>query len=594
MPRLYLSSALFLLLASGLTAQQKQVAQPGLPPLIDRELFFGNPEIAGSQVSPDGKYLAFLKPWKDTRNVWVKKVDEPFSAAHLLTTETKRPVAGYLWSRDGKYVVYVKDNDGDENFNLYAVDPSAPAAPGSDAPPSRDLTGLKGTRVQPYAVPKNDPDVIYIGLNDRDKAWHDLYKLKISTGERTLIRKNTEKIAAWFFDESGQLRLALRVADNGDQDLLRVDPNAFTKVYSCNVFETCAPIRFHKDGHRVYLQTNKGDAVDLTALVLFNPDSGQVEPVESDPLKRVDFGGAAFSEVTGELAATIYVEDHTRPYFRDKSFEADYKWLKKELHTSDLSFPSRSLDEKIWLVNASSDTEPGKVYLFDRTSHKITLQYQIREKLPRESLASMQTIRYKSSDGLEIPAYLTLPKGMAGKNLPLVVFPHGGPWGRDGWGYNPIAQFFANRGYAVLMPKFPRLDGLWQEIPQRGQRGVGTEDAGRHHLGREVSRRTGDRGSQARRHHGNFLRRIRDPRRGCLHARSVSRRGRLRRACQSDYVARGNPALLGSTTQTSVRTHGRPEHAGRPSLAERALARQRGSQHQDAAAGGPGSKRPAR
>jgi dipeptidyl aminopeptidase/acylaminoacyl peptidase len=468
MARPHVLSALFLLLASSLAAQQKQTPQPGLPPLIDRELFFGNPEIAGAQVSPDGKYLAFLRPWKDTRNVWVKKVDEPFNAAHLLSTETKRPVAGYLWSRDAKYVIYVKDNDGDENFNLYAVDPAAPAAPGSEAPPSRDLTGLKGTRVQPYSVPKNDPDVIYIGLNDRDKAWHDLYKLKISTGERTLIRKNTETIATWFFDESGQLRLALRVADNGDQELLRVDPTTFTKVYSCNVFESCSPVRFHKDGQRVYLETNKGDDTDLTALALFNPETGKVEPVESDPLKRVDFGAAVFSEVTGDLVGTIYIEDHVRPYFRDKSYEADYKWLKKELHGSDFSIPSRSLDEKIWLVSANSDIEPGKVYLFNRSAHKLALQYEVREKLPRESLAQMQSIHYKSSDGLEIPAYLTLPKGVGSKGLPLVVFPHGGPWGRDQWGYSSIAQFFANRGYAVLMPNFRGSTGYGKKFLNAG------------------------------------------------------------------------------------------------------------------------------
>lgn len=468
MARPHAFAALLLLMAATLPAQQKQMTQPGLPPLIDRELFFGNPEIAAPEVSPDGKFLAFLKPWKDTRNVWVKKVDEPFSAARLLTTETKRPVAGFLWTRDSKYVVYVKDNDGDENFNLYAVDPSAPAAPGSEAPPSRDLTGLKGTRVQPYSVPKTDPDVIYIGLNDRDKAWHDLYKLKISTGERTLIRKNTEKIAGWIFDETGNLRLALRIADNGDQELLRVDPSAFTKVYSCSVFETCAPVRFHKDGQRVYLETNKGDGVDLDALVLFHPSTGEVDPVDSDPLKRVDFGGAVFSELTGDLVATVYVEDHPRRYFRDKSFEADYDWIEKELHGSDFNIPSRSLDEKIWLVNATSDTEPGKVYLFDRTTRKLTFQYQVREKLPREYLAHVRSIRYTSSDGLEIPAYLTLPNGVPGKGLPLVVFPHGGPWARDHWGYNPIAQFFANRGYAVLMPNFRGSVGYGKKFLNAG------------------------------------------------------------------------------------------------------------------------------
>ncbi len=159
---------------------------PGGVPLIDRDLIFGNPEIAGAQLSPDGNYLAFLKPWKDTRNIYVKGIHEPFSAAHLLTTEAKRPVAGFFWTRDSKYVLYVKDNDGDENYNIFSVDPAASPAAGAEAPPSRDLTGLKGVRVQIFEVPKSDPDAIYIGLNDRDKAWHDLYKLKLSTGTRNL------------------------------------------------------------------------------------------------------------------------------------------------------------------------------------------------------------------------------------------------------------------------------------------------------------------------------------------------------------------------------------------------------------------------
>jgi dipeptidyl aminopeptidase/acylaminoacyl peptidase len=190
-----------LLLASVATANGQKGGVP--PPMIDRDVIFGNPEIAAAELSPDGKYIAFLKPWKDTRNVYVKAVGEPFSAARLLTTETKRPVAGYLWTRDSKYILFAKDNDGDENFNVYAVDPSAKPAPGVDAPPSRDLTGLKGVRVMLYEVPKSNPDIVYIGLNDRDKAWHDLYRLKISTGEKTLVRKNTERITGWVFDLKG-------------------------------------------------------------------------------------------------------------------------------------------------------------------------------------------------------------------------------------------------------------------------------------------------------------------------------------------------------------------------------------------------------
>jgi len=436
--------------------------------LIDRELLFGNPEITGAQVSPDGKYLAFVKPWKDTRNLWVKKTEESFSSARLLTTETKRPVGTWLWSRDGKYIAYVKDHDGDENFNVYSVDPAAVAAPGADAPSSRDLTSLKGVRVQLLSTPKNDSGVFYIGLNDRDKAWHDLYRLSISTGERTLIRKNTERISSWIFDLSGTLRLATRVADNGDQEVLRVDPNGFTKVYSCSVFEECAPVRFHKDAKRVYMKTNKGDAVDLLALVLFDPETRAVESVESDPLKRADFGSALFSEATGELVATSYQDERTRRYFTDKSFENDYKWLETKLSGKEIGLGSRTDDEQVWLVTASGDTEPGEAYLFDRKTRRLTAQYRIREKLPREALAPMKAIRYTSSDGLEIPAYLTLPKNSSGKGLPTLVVPHGGPWSRDNWGYNPLAQFLANRGYAVLMPNFRGSTGYGKKYLNAG------------------------------------------------------------------------------------------------------------------------------
>lgn len=463
------------LLVCTLSAQEKKAPAGGLPPLIDRELIFGNPEIAAAQLSPDGKYLAFLKPWKDTRNVWVKGVDQPFESARLLTTETKRPIAGYFWSRDSKYILYVKDKDGDENFNVYSVDPAAQPAAGADAPPSHDLTGLKGTRVFIYEVPKKLPDVIYIGLNDRDKAWHDLYKLSISTGEKTLVHKNTERITAYVFDLNGQLRLATRSAENGDNEILRVDQDKLTKVYSCTVFESCDPLRFNKDGKRVYLQTNKGEG-DLISLVLFDPASAKTEMVESDPQKRVDFGGAQFSEATDELVETSYYDEKERRYFRDKGFESDYKWLEKKLPGNEIDVQSSTLDEEVWLVVATADVDPGQAYLFNRNTHNLTLQFRLREKLPRESLAHMTPVHYKSSDSLEIPAYLTLPKGVTAKNLPAIIFPHGGPWGRDVWGYNSRAQFFANRGYAVLMPNF------------RGSTGYGKKflDAGNKEWGRKM------------------------------------------------------------------------------------------------------------
>jgi len=477
MKRLFKGILCLAVLVPTLTAdQQKKVTATGLPPIVDRELIFGNPEIAAPQLSPDGKYVSFLKPWNDTRNIYVKGVNEPFSAARLLTTEKKRPIAGYFWTRDSKAVLYVKDKDGDENFNVYAVDPTAKPAAGADAPVSRDLTGLKGVRVEIFDTPKNEPDVAYIGINDRDKAWHDLYKLKISTGEKTLMRKNTDRITGWDFDLQGNLRLAERSAENGDTEILRVDPDKFTRIYSCSVFEQCGIVRFEKNGKRAYMSTNKGPDMDLAALVLLDPATGKTDMVESDPLRRVDFSGAVFSEASDDLAITLYQDDRPRRYFKDKGIEADFNWLRAKFPGKEVGRQSWTRDEQLWLVQVSSDTEPGETYLLDRRNHKLTLQYKVREKLPREPLAQMKTVTYKSSDGLEIPAYLTLPRGLPAKNLPAIIFPHGGPWGRDVWGYNSYAQFFANRGYAVLSMNF------------RGSAGYGKKfiDAGNKEWGRKM------------------------------------------------------------------------------------------------------------
>jgi dipeptidyl aminopeptidase/acylaminoacyl peptidase len=457
---------LLCLLPLVLAAGAQDTKSAGLPPLIDRDVIFGNPEIAAAELSPNGQYIAFLKPWKDTRNVYVKGVSEPFSAARLITTESKRPVAGFFWTHDSKYILYVKDHDGDENYNVYAVDPAAKAAVGEDAPPSRDLTGLKGVRVMPVELPKSNPDVLYIGLNDRDKAWHDLYKLKISTGEKTLVRKNTDRVTGWEFDLKGNLRLATRNSESGDTEILRVDADKLTQIYSCNVFETCSPLHFHTDGNRVYMETNKG--TDLISLVLFDPATGKTEAVESDPLGKVDFGGALFSEATDELVETWYYHDRVKTYFKDKAFGADNHWLEEHYKGKEISVVSRTRDERYWLFTAASDTEPGETVLLDRKTRALTPQYVSREKLPRADLAEMKSVTYKSSDGLEIPAYLTLPKGVPAKNLPTLIIPHGGPWARDMWGYNALAQFFANRGYAVLMPNFRGSTGYGRKFLDAG------------------------------------------------------------------------------------------------------------------------------
>jgi dipeptidyl aminopeptidase/acylaminoacyl peptidase len=455
------------LLASALCLAAITAFAENLPPLIDRELLFGDPEISGAQLSPDGRYISFLRPHKGTRNIWVKGAQEPFDKAKLLTADPKRPISRYFWSWDGKYVLYEQDVDGDENFNVYAVDPQRALAAGAEAPDARNITAMQGVRAQIYAVPKNDPDVLYVGFNDRDQAWHDVYKVRISTGERTLLKKNTEKIARWDFDEQGKLRLAVRTTDRGDVEVLRVDATGLTKIYGCTVFETCSVERFHKDGRRAYLITNKGSA-DLMSLALLDVTTGATVPVEADPLKRVDVDSAIFSEVTDELIATTYVDDRTRVYWRNKDFEADYNLLKQRLGDREIQTQSTTRDDQLTLISVTADVEPGEVYLFNRKTKVLTLQYRLRGEIPRTALAATQSIRYKSSDGLEIPAYLTLPKGVAAKNLPLIVVPHGGPWYRDRWGYSGRTQFLANRGFAVLQMNFRGSTGYGKRFLNAG------------------------------------------------------------------------------------------------------------------------------
>ncbi len=454
-----------LMLGAGLALATPAFAQA--PPLIDREVFFGDPEISGAQISPDGQFIAFIKPLDGTQNIWVKKADAPFDEARPITADTNRPIRMYFWSRDARYVLYAQDQGGDENFNVYAVDPAAAPAPGRKVPAARNLTEARGVRAALYQVSKQDPDTLFVGLNDRDAAWHDVYKVRISTGERTLLRRNTERISGWVFDLKDQLRLAVRTTDKGDTEVLRVDDAGFTKIYECTVFESCGPIRFHKDGRRVYMETNRGEP-DLTRLVLFDVATGREELVESDPQNRVDFGSAVFSDVTDDLVATAYLDDRTRYYFRDKALEADYRFLQGRVPGAEIGFVRATRDERKWIINAASDVEPGTTYLFDRDRKTLTLQYRIRERLPREHLAPMTSIRYKSSDGLEIPAYLTLPRGVPPRSLPMVLVPHGGPWARDEWGYDAMAQFLANRGYAVLQPNFRGSTGYGKKFLNAG------------------------------------------------------------------------------------------------------------------------------
>ena len=447
---------------------QLSAQKSGDIPLINREIFFDNPEIAGGQLSPDAKWISFIKAYKGTMNVWVKKANEPFEKGRPLTADTLRPVFNYFWTDDSKYLLYVQDKGGNENFHVYAVNPADAVDAKTGVPNAKDLTPIEGARANIYNVSKKNPNKMWVGLNNRDKAWHDLYELNIATGEMKLLRENKDRIDGWDFDWDEKLRLASRSNPDGSNDILRIDDTAFVKVYSSGTLENAYTLTWTPDNKQVYLVTNKGADRNLTELVLFDPLSMKEVLYEKDPMNKVDFGGASFSEVTKQLRWTSYTDMRLRRYFKDPAYEANFKFLQEQFPGKEFGFVSFDKSETQCLVNVFSDTDPGKVYLFDRQKNVLTFQYNPRPTLPTEHLSPMESITYKSSDGLEIPAYITYPKGKDRKNLPLLVIPHGGPWGRDNWGYNSSAQFWANRGYIVLRPNFRGSTGFGKAFLDAG------------------------------------------------------------------------------------------------------------------------------
>ncbi|MEW6744982.1 MAG: prolyl oligopeptidase family serine peptidase [Planctomycetota bacterium] len=446
-----------------------------LPPLLDRELFFGDPKIAGAQISPDGSWISFIKPYRDIMNIWVKRVDEPFEAAKPITADTERPVRIYFWTEDSRYVLYIQDKGGNENFHIYAVDPRAEAEKDSGVPAARDLTPYENVRAMIYALPESAPREIIVGLNDRDAALHDAYRLNIDSGARELLITNDDNVAAWMTDSSGAVRLALRQTPDGGTELLTVKAGELGQpIYTCAFEETCSPVRFHKDDKRLYIETNKGEKIDLTRLGLLDVATGKSELVESDPENEVDFGGALFSDQTEELMATVYTGDRDRIYPKTAAAERDLAILREKLPDGDLRVASTTEDMRILVVAVSSDINPGSVYVYDRDKGSVTKLYDSRPELPSEHLATMKAVRYPGRDGTAIPAYLTLPKGLEPKNLPAVILPHGGPWARDNWGYDAFAQFLANRGYAVLQPNFRGSTGYGKAFLNAGNDEWGT------------------------------------------------------------------------------------------------------------------------
>lgn len=443
------------------------------PPLIDRNLFFGDPQYAGAQLSPDGNYITFRKQHLGVMNIWIKSAEDEFEDARPLTADRERPVTSYFWSHDSRYILYVQDKGGDENYNIYRVDINEEPDMETGVPEAANLTPMENIRAGIYSVPRSYPDKMIVGINDRDPSLHDVYQLDIESGELVLLIENTENIAGWLTDMDANVRAGLRQTADGGTELLMIREDGLEQVYVVGPEESFSPLRYHKDGLHIYMSTDSGDR-DLAEFVLFNPETRVSQVIDSDPEREVDFAGATFSEITQEILATYYVGDKRRTYFRNEGYEELFRDVQSQVGPGELSPTSRTHDEGKWLFYVGSDVDPGSIYFYDRSKKEARLLYQSRPDLPSEYLSEMVPFRFTARDGLEIPGYLTIPFGMEPSKLPVVVMPHGGPWARDYWGYNPYAQFLANRGYAVYQINFRGSTGFGKAFLNAGNGEWGT------------------------------------------------------------------------------------------------------------------------
>lgn len=437
-------------------------------PLIDREIFFGNPEILNGNISPDGKQIAFLKAHEGIMNVWVKKIEDPFSEARLLT-DSKTPLYSFFWTYDSRYILYVTDNDGDENMNIFAVSLSEKPKENS-IPRSRNLTPFENIQARIYMVSRNNPDILMIGLNKRDPAWHDLYKLSVSTGDLELLYENTNQMISYKFDWDDNLRLFGQVDNDGNSIILAKTEEGVYPVYETNSSEQSYILGWNEDNSAFYIVSNKGD-VNLLTLYLLNPLTKEIKKIESDPEDRVDFGNIWINRNTRKIIKTEYVDDRTRHYWQDEKYEALYNDLKEKFPGREIHFTSSSNDYSKLLISVWGDRYYPDYYLYDIEKKELIHQFTPRQKLKEieKYMAEMKPVRYRSSDGLEIPAYLTIPAGAKQEKLPLIVLVHGGPKGaRDFWEYDPVVQFLANRGYAVLQPNFRASGGYGKAFMNAG------------------------------------------------------------------------------------------------------------------------------
>lgn len=449
---------------------------------ISVEEFFGPPARAKVTLSPDGTKMAYPALWKNRMNVWIESVDAP-GDARCVTTED-RGVVSYHWTRDPRWLLYTRDQGGDENTHLYRVDLEDPDAP------AVDLTPYPGVRSVGLDLPAGRPGTVITQLNLRDRARFDLVELDIATGALSTLAQSSEgNVGGWLYSEREPFAVATTA--EGDLELSRWDAatGALDPVARFAGGDSplgVYPMEVTPDRAGVWLGSNRGS--DRLRLARLDLATGEEHEVDSHPSYDLDTRAQVFPALpsplircrrTGELLGVRYLGERQVIHALDPQFAAVLENLEK-LSDGDLAALSSDESGQRWVAAFTHDRDPGATYLYDHTTGESRLLHRARPHLDPESLAPMRPVSITSRDGLTLPSYLTLPVGVPASRLPLVLFVHGGPWSRDSWGYHPAAQLFANRGCAVLQVNFRGSTGYGKAFTRAG---IG-EFAGKMHAAR--------------------------------------------------------------------------------------------------------------
>jgi dipeptidyl aminopeptidase/acylaminoacyl peptidase len=432
-------------------AQESAQTKGSMPPLIPVKDFFRNPVKVGYSLSPNGDYLAFMQPWEKRLNVFVEKIGS--GQATRVTSAKERDIAGYAWKGNNR-IVYIQDTGGDENFRLYAV--------GIDSSNPRDLTPFEKVRAQIIDNLEQNENEILVGLNKRNPQIFDVYRINVNTGTMEMIAENPGNYTGWGTDWDGKLRIAITTDGVNSSVLVRnTETEKFAPLVTTSFKETFAPLVFTSDNKQLYVSTNIGR--DKTAIVKYDVENKkELEKIYEHP--DVDVTSLLSSRKRRVITGVSYTTDKSHYHFIDNQRAALQKDLERRLPGYEVRLAGCNREEDKCLVRSFTDRSRGAYYFYDLKSKDFRKLSDISPWLNEQDMASMKPIKYQSRDGLIINGYLTLPKGVAARNLPVVVNPHGGPWFRDQWGYNPEVQFLANRGYAVLQVNFRGSTGYGRKF----------------------------------------------------------------------------------------------------------------------------------